>query len=120
MTKLVRSASLSDYLEVARSVGLDPYRMLDAAGLPRSCLKNPDVKIPEEAVRQLLEASARASEIDDFGLRLAEKRELSNLGALALLVRDQPTVRRGIEVWNQYRKVHTDSVSFRIEDSGGY
>jgi AraC-like DNA-binding protein len=119
MPKLVRSASLTDYLEVARSVGLDPSRMLGSVGLSRRCLQNPDFKVPEEAVRQLLEASAAAAGIEDFGLRLAEKRVLANFGPLALLVRDQPTVRQALEAWNQYRTVHTDTVSLRIEESGG-
>ena len=119
MTKLVRSASLTDYLVVARSVGLDPSRMLGRVGLSRRCLQNPDFKIPENAVRELLEVSAAAAGIEDFGLRLAERRALSNLGALGLLVRDQPTVRQALEAWNQYRTVHTDSVSLTIEQRGG-
>ncbi len=119
MPKLVRSASLTDYLEVARSVGLDPTRMLAGVGLSRRCLQNPDFKVPEAAVRELLEVSAAAAGIDDFGLRLAEKRKLANLGPLGLLVRDQPTVRQGLEAWIQNRKVHTDSVSLRIEERDG-
>ncbi len=41
---------------------------------------------------------------------------LANLGPLGLLVRDQPTVRQGIEAWIQNRKLHTDSVSLRVEE----
>jgi AraC-like DNA-binding protein len=117
MPQLVRSAILTDYLEVARSVGLDPFGMLGSVGLSQRCLQDPDVKVPEDAVRELLEASAAAAGIDDFGLRMAEKRALSNLGPLALLIRDQPTVRQALEAWNQYRKLHTDSVSLRVEES---
>jgi AraC-like DNA-binding protein len=120
MPKLVRSASLTNYVEVARSVGLDPDRMLAQFGLFRHSLSNPDLKIPEDAVRRLLEASATAAGIEDFGLRMAERRALSNLGALALLVRDQPTVRKALEAWIQYRKVHTDSVALNIEESHGH
>jgi AraC-like DNA-binding protein len=119
MPKLVRSASLTDYLEVARSLGLEPSRMLASVGLSRRCLQNPDFKVPEDAVRELLEVSAAAAGIDDFGLRLAEKRTLANLGPLGLLVRDQPTVRQGIEAWIQNRNVHTDSVSLRVEERAG-
>jgi hypothetical protein len=38
----------------------------------------------------------------DFGLRLAERRSLSNLGALALLIREQPTIRKALEVLANY------------------
>jgi AraC-like DNA-binding protein len=119
MPKLVRSASLTNYAEVAESVGLEPDRMLARFGLFRHCLSNPDLKIPEDAVRGLLEASASDAGIEDFGLRMAERRELSNLGALALLVRDQPTVRKALEAWIHYRRVHTDSVALHIEESHG-
>jgi AraC-like DNA-binding protein len=120
MPKLVRSASLTDYIEVARAVGLDPSRMLGSVGLSRRCLQNPDIKVPEDAVCELLEASAAVAGIDDFGLRMAERRALANLGALGLLVRDQPSVRGALEAWIQYRTLHTDSVSFRIEERDGY
>jgi hypothetical protein len=36
MPSPIRSACLTDYAEVARSVGREPLRMLDAVGLPRS------------------------------------------------------------------------------------
>ena len=119
MRTLVRSASLTDYLEVARTVGLDPSRMLAGVGLSRRCLQNPDFRVPEEAVRQLLESSAAAAGVEDFGLRMAERRTLSNLGPLALLLRDQPTIRQAIEAWKLNSKVHTESVSVRIDENDG-
>ena len=119
MRTLVRSASLTDYLEVARTVGLDPSRMLADVGLSRRCLKDPDFKVPEESVRQLLEASAAAAGVEDFGLRMAERRTLSNLGPLALLLRDQPTIRQAIEAWKVNSKLHTDSVTIRIDENDG-
>src|SRR5215469_18970041 len=106
----IRSASLVDYVEVARSVGLDPHKMLERVGLPRSCLRNPDLRISADAVAELLEASARAARIEDFALRLAKRRGLSNLGPLALIVREQPTVRKAIEVLIQYIGLHSDAL----------
>jgi len=71
MRPTVRSASLVDYPEIAQSVGLDPYKMLERVGLSRSCLRNPDLRISADAVAELLEASASAARVDDFALRLA-------------------------------------------------
>lgn len=119
MQTLVRSASLTDYLEVARSVGLNPSRLLAGVGLSRRCLQNPDFKVPEDAVRELLESSAAAAGVEDFGLRMAERRTLSNFGPLALLLRDQPTIRQAIEAWKLNSKVHTESVSVRIDENDG-
>jgi AraC-like DNA-binding protein len=113
----IRSASLVDYPEIARSVGLDPSKMLERVGLPRSCPRNPDLRISAEAVAELLEASASAAQVDDFALRLAQRRGLSNLGPLALIVREQPTVRKAIEVLIQYASLHSDALCPRLEEN---
>jgi AraC-like DNA-binding protein len=118
MPYLTRSAALTDYVEVARAVGVDPYRMLDEVSLPRACLRNPDLKISAGAVGRLLEATARVAGIDDFGLRLAERRVLSNLGPVGLIVREQPTVRKAIEALIQYMGLHSEAQSPRMEDAG--
>ena len=117
MARLIRSACLTDYVGVSRSVGLNPYRMLDAAGLPRASLSDPDMMIPAGAVGRLLEASAKAAGIDDFGLRLAEMRGLSNLGPVGLVVREQPTIRKAIEALIRYIRLHNEAVSLRIEET---
>src|SRR5215472_17728334 len=46
MPRFIRSACLTNFLPVARSFGLDPYRLLKEAGLDRSCLVDPEIKIP--------------------------------------------------------------------------
>ena len=117
MGPTIRSASLVDYPEVARSSGLDPYKMLERVGLPRSCLRNPDLRISADAVAELLEASASAAQAEDFALRLAQRRGLSNLGPLALIVREQPTVRKAIEVLIQYIALHSDALRPHLEEN---
>ena len=82
MPRLIRSAVLSNYVEVARSVGLDPYRMISEFRLPPACLKDPEVKVSAATVGRLLEESAQRSGKLDFGLRLADQRTVANLGAL--------------------------------------
>ena len=118
MPYMIRSACLTDYVAVSRSVGIDPFRLLNQAGLPRACLSDADMMIPAGAVGRLLEASARAAGIDDFGLRLAEMRSLSNLGPVGLIVREQPTIRRAIEALIRYIGLHNQSLSLRVEESG--
>lgn len=118
MPELIRSAALTDYADVARRAGLDPYRQLSAVGLDRACLYDPDLKIPSVAVRRLLERSAAQSGVDDFGLRMAERRGLSNLGPIGLIVREQPTVRKALEAMGHYMRLHNESLSLRIDDAG--
>jgi AraC-like DNA-binding protein len=91
MRHVVRSASLRGYAELARSVGLDPLALMRRVGLPRRCLDDPETLIGADAVARLLELSAQEAGIEDFGIRLASTRRLSNLGPLALVLRQEPT-----------------------------
>jgi hypothetical protein len=116
MPHLIRGACLTDYVELARSVGLEPHRMVDAVGLPRACLRDPDLKISLSAFIRLLEASAKAAKVDNFGLRLSERRLLSNLGPVGLMAREQPTVRKAIESLAHYVGLHSDGIILRIQE----
>ena len=97
-TRFGRSAGLTGYIELARAIGVDPYRMASSIGLPANCLTNPDLKIPADAIGRLLEATAQRSGAEDIGLRLAESRKLSNLGIVGLVVPEQPTLRAAVEL----------------------
>jgi AraC-like DNA-binding protein len=114
----VRSASLTNYAEVARKVGLDPHRLLSEFGLPQGCLREPELKIPIDAARRLLEASAERSGVEAFGLMMAETRRLSSLGPLGLLVREQPTLRLGAEALARYANRLNEALFLTIEDAG--
>ena len=119
MEHLSRSAALTGYADLARSLGLDPYRILDAAGVPRRALDDPDIKITANAVGRILEVSARQSGAEDFGMRLAEKRRLSNLGLAALIAREQPNARQAIDVLAQYIWLQNDALSVVLEAAAG-
>ncbi|MEJ8859392.1 AraC family transcriptional regulator [Variovorax robiniae] len=119
MSNLVRSASLTNYPEVARAVGLDPLVLLAGVGLSPACLHDPEMRIPSYAVRDLLEASAKASGVDNFGLRMAETRHLSNLGAVALMAREEPTVRRVVRAMMRYSHVLNESLFVELEEANG-
>ncbi len=112
----IRSASLAEFTTVAGSLGLDARAMVTAVGLPIRCLTDPDLRIPAIAVQTLLEQTAARADVDDIGIRLAEKNGLSTLGPLGLLMREQPTLRDAIAALNQYHDLHTTALSVRIED----
>ena len=118
MHALTRSASLTDYDHVARSVGLDPFRMLRMAKLPAAVLDDPDLMISADSVAWLLEESARLSGQEAFGLLLAETRSLANLGMLALAIREEPTLRAAVQDVIRYMRLHNAGVQLRLEDAG--
>ena len=114
MTDLIRSAGLSYYPEVARSVGLDPKQMMRKVRLPLACLEQPDIPIAVTGLRRLLELSAEASGAEDFGLRLAERGGLTNFGGVGLIVREQATVGEAIEAFSHFIHVHHDGMRLDV------
>ncbi|MFO1158732.1 MAG: AraC family transcriptional regulator [Reyranellaceae bacterium] len=119
MTDLIRSACLTSYPEIARLLGLDPLRLLDASGIDRRCLEDPDIRLPAGALGRLLEVSAKAAKVDDFGLRLAETRTLSVLGPVGLLVREEPTVRDALRSLMRYIRLHNEALYLRLDEREG-
>ena len=113
----VRSAALTNYAEIAGSLGLDPFAQLRAAGLDAQCLNNPELKIPVVRVHALLESSAHAAGVDDFGLRMAMSRRLSNLGLIALAAREEPTVRDALHCLRRTMHLHNEALRLEIEEA---
>ena len=67
-------------------------------------------------VGRLLEESAQRSGKFDFGLRLADQRTVANLGALALLVSEQPTIRKAIDVLVGCMFLHSESLLLNMKE----
>jgi AraC-like DNA-binding protein len=116
MAPLVRSASLINYASLARQAGLDPLDMLAEVGLPAQALQEADLWISSLKVRALVDASARRSGWEDFGLRLAESRQFWVLGPLALAIREQATLRPMLEVLSRHIHLHNASLTFWLEE----
>ncbi|MBJ7408801.1 MAG: AraC family transcriptional regulator [Phenylobacterium sp.] len=114
MPATIRAAVLIGYPELARDIGLDPLRMLDRVGIPRAALTDPDMRIPGTAMRDLWELCGQTAE--DWGLRLMERRPLSVLGPLLLLIREQPTLRDAVLAVVRYHAIHHTGVVAELEE----
>ncbi|MGM9427615.1 AraC family transcriptional regulator [Hydrogenophaga sp. MI9] len=115
---VVRSASLAGYLDLAQSVGLDARAMLRRAGLSPRSLEDPETPLSATAVRALLEDSAQASGVEDFGLRMAGRRQLANLGPISLVLKEEPTARAALDTLCRYLRLLNASLLTRVEDHG--
>jgi AraC-like DNA-binding protein len=113
---LTRAAILTGYDELARSLALDARALVRGAGLHRFNWTDPDALIPAAAANELLERSAEAADIEDFGLRLATTRNLAQLGAIGLIVREEPTVGHAIKAAEQYFRLHSETLSFHLDE----
>jgi AraC-like DNA-binding protein len=118
MGALIRAASLTNYVEVARRAGLNPARMLKGAGLSQAALNNPDLRLPAEQVGSLLERSARESGCPTIGLQMAESRRISDFGALSLLLTHQRTMRDVLSTTIEHLHVLNESLAVQMEDAG--
>jgi len=114
----VRAVSLSNYVEVARFVGLEPYAMLRRARIAPDTLKDPEIRLPARAVVDLYVASAEESGCAGFGLLMAECRTFASLGPISLLLEHQPTVRAMIEAMIRFVRHFSDILVMRLEDDG--
>ncbi len=117
--QVVRSASLRGFPELARAVGLDPLAAMRRVGLPRRCLDDPETHISADAVARLLEQCALDAGVEDFGLRMAAQRHLSNLGPLGLVLRQEPTGLQALGTLCRYMNLLNTSLVTRVESRAG-
>lgn len=118
MSQLGRSAGLTGLLPLSREVGLDAAALADEVGLPREALTSPDLRISTRAMGQMLQLAAERSGIEDFALRMAERRGLSNLGPVGLIVREQPTLRKALHAFARYFWFQNDDYSIDLQVIG--
>ena len=115
MVNFIRASALRDFPEIARSAGIDPLMLCRAVGIPGSALVDPDEKIRSDAVTALLDLAARQSGVEDFALRMAERRRPSNWGVAGLLMTQQPTLGEAMETGIQYIAAHYEAVGAQIQ-----
>ncbi|WP_182359966.1 AraC family transcriptional regulator [Tomitella gaofuii] len=119
MKPLARYASLNKFVDLCRSLATDPVPLIRAAGLDVASLSQQDRWVPAESVAQLLEHAAAATRKADFGLRLAALRTLSNLGPLSLAMREEPDVRRALQMLIRYERMYNEALHTRMVESNG-
>lgn len=116
---IVRSATLEGFPALARELGLDAPALLRKAGLHPRSLIDPETPLAAEAVGRLLEASAAASGLSDFGLRLAARRRFDSLGPISLLLKEQPSVGEALETLLRYLRLINPSLVTRVVHRDG-
>ncbi|HRW71381.1 MAG: AraC family transcriptional regulator [Ottowia sp.] len=115
---MVRSAALTGFAELTRSLGLEPERLARQSGVPLRALTGPDVLIRARAAFRLMELAAEAGGVADFGLRLAQPRGLSHLGLLGLQVRDEQTVRAALRRIMAGMTLHSTCMVMDLQEQG--
>ena len=116
MPYLARSQILTGFAPLARSLGLVPERLARSVGLDLSSLNDLDARISAKAFTDLLQRSAALSKLEDFGLRLAESRELGILGPVGIVIRQETDLRSAL---NFARSISAGSQRIAAAAAGG-
>ncbi|MEU7038384.1 AraC family transcriptional regulator [Streptomyces sp. NPDC046237] len=119
MRPLVRTAALNGYVELSRSLGVDPHGLMKRVELNTADLAVQDRWISGPAAVRLLELSAATSRHDDFGLRMAELRRFSNLGPISLVVREEPDVRSALGLLLRHEHMYNELLHTRLSEQNG-
>lgn len=114
MRPRLRTASITGFAELCRSLSLDPTELAAAAGLSAADLEAGDRWIPAAPVARLLELSAERSGVPDFALRLAHLRRLGTLGPLSVVLRDEPDLRGALDLLVRYQRVYNEALRLRM------
>jgi AraC-like DNA-binding protein len=81
-------------------------------------MNNPEQMLPARSVVALLEQSAESSGCQTFGLMMAERRQLSDIGLISLLIVHQPTLGEALDVLAEYRNRINSNLTVQIEAHG--
>lgn len=119
MRPCARYAALHGYAELASSFGLDPERLLARVGLDIRDLDVADRWVPAVAVARLLELSAAESGRADFGVQLAQRRRLSTIGPLSVVLREEPDLRSALELLTHYEHSYNEAIRVTLTEADG-
>ena len=112
----VRYAALNRVLDLGRTLGIDPARLMREEGLDPAGLQRPDAWIPARAAVRLLERCAAESGHEDFGLLLAELRQLSTIGPLSLVLRDEVDLRSAFRLLLRYEHSYNEALRMSMDE----
>lgn len=118
MHRTLKAIFLDGYLEVAFSLGLEPYAILKDASIDPRWLEEPQHSLSVGSIVRVFEDSARLSGCDDFGLILARHRTFSSIGPVALLLQHEHTVRDFLNAAIRYRTVLEEAIWISIDEVG--
>ena len=111
----VRSGVLAGAAELLAELGVNADALAAECGLDLVTLGLPDHPVPGEAVVAFFETAAERGACEDFGIRLAQRQDLSVLGPLWMTMRSAQTVRDALQVLAQFFVAHTSGAVVGFE-----
>ncbi len=112
MNSLLRAGGLRGYESLMQGLGTDPRPLLERHGLSSEMLADPETLVSLNAALMLLEESAGVTNCPDFGLRLSQSQDPTDLGLLAVVIQNSGTIAQAIADSSRYLFLH--SPAFKI------
>jgi AraC-like DNA-binding protein len=116
--RTLKAVFLNGYIEIASSIGLDPYAILTNAHIDPRWLEDPQRSLPVRSIVRIFEVSAKLSGRDDLGLLLGQRRTFASIGPVALLLQHEPTIRAFLKAAIKYRTVLEDAAWMTVDEVG--
>lgn len=110
----VRSAGLRGVRETISELGGDADDLASDCALPAGALDSDEMLVRDSAIASLLELAATRLACVDFGLRVAEKQDLTLLGPVALALRNSPSIAEALDCTGRYMFVHARGLSVTL------
>jgi AraC-like DNA-binding protein len=118
MQTMVRSSSMHGYFDVTRRLGLNPYELVQEAGLDAVALANPDDRISADGACRLLEITAEKASCPTLGLQIAQTRQQFGSGVVNILLAHKRTLREVLLAAAQYRHLLNEALGIHVETTG--
>ncbi|MGA8850807.1 MAG: AraC family transcriptional regulator ligand-binding domain-containing protein, partial [Aeromicrobium sp.] len=99
---LIRAAGIRGFAGLVTDHGGDPEQIARRCGLPVEALHDDELLVDDAALGSVLELAATELGLPDLGLLLAERQDLSMLGALSVAIQNSPTLGDAMECTSRY------------------
>lgn len=119
---VIRAIALKGYTEIVNELGGDIEALYRAAGIDnaKELLEESDRYIPHETYLKLINTAATELNCNDFGLRLAQKKGVSQLGILSLILKTSSTMLDALETFNRYLHYQSKAASSSLHTEGEF
>ena len=111
---MIRAAGIRGFDALVRDNGADPGDRARRAGLPVAALTDDELLVDDVALGTVLEIAAADLGLPDLGLLLAERQDVSMLGALSVAIQNSPTVGDALECTSRYLFIHARGLSVQM------
>ncbi len=114
----VRTGGVQAVVDVLRTLGVDPFEVLNEAGIDPRLLDDADNVIPYRARGRLLARGVARSGCQHLGLLVGQSMNLPSLGLVGLLMRSSPDVGTALRSLTRSLHVHSKGAAMELTVDG--